>query len=170
MTDVKMAPTASSRPQVPAPGNETKFFMCDSFLETDDNPDPCSTPGGALNTNGYALLYQIVQLPEYTVFNEAFLQQKTGNSSVTQMNGPQGFNDILAAIGYGKGGEGLKGKGLANAKNYAAFAQWSLDLGYNSREIGIGTADCTANWNKTVEAEGLEHVGRNLLAVGKWTG
>ncbi|KAL8954698.1 MAG: hypothetical protein Q9183_006975 [Haloplaca sp. 2 TL-2023] len=145
-----------------------QIFMCDRFLETDDSPDYCSTPGGALNTNGYALLYQIVQMPEYTVFNQTFLQQKTGNSSITQVNGPGGFNDTLSAIGYGTGGEGLKGKGLANAKNYAAFAQWSLDLGYDSGDIGY--PDCTANWNKTVEAEGLEHVGRNLLELGKWSG
>ena len=134
--------------------------MCDTGLKLPDNADVCTSEAGGV-TKGYALLYQLVQVPDIVGVNATYLEEKTGFTSIGEVNGPESFEDSLADIGWGRGGTGLKGKGLANAKNYAAFAQWSLDLGYGSFQV----EKCTEKWDAAVQAQGLDAVGRNLLEL-----
>ncbi|KAI4235991.1 MAG: hypothetical protein LQ352_008047, partial [Teloschistes flavicans] len=93
-------------------------FLCNAGMALPSNPLPCSTAGGAPGI-GYALLYQMVQVDVIARPDTTYLEQKTGYPNITQLVGSADGKTSLQAIGWGTSGDGLKGKGLANAENYA---------------------------------------------------
>ncbi|KAL9597760.1 MAG: hypothetical protein Q9179_004152 [Wetmoreana sp. 5 TL-2023] len=129
-------------------------WLCDAGLALPRNPPPCSTGGGA-DSLGYALLYEMVQVDVITRPDRTFLQQRTGYPNITTLAG-EGVKETLMEIGWGINGNGLKGKGLSNAENYARFASWSWDLGFGGQPWGGIT--CEGNFERRVQQIGLHPV------------
>ncbi|KAI4100034.1 MAG: hypothetical protein L6R37_005712 [Teloschistes peruensis] len=141
---------------VAAANNQPKggglVFFCNAGMALPSNPQPCSSPGGAPRI-GYALLYQLVQVDVITRPDTDFLKQKTGQTEITQITSSSDGKTSLKEIGWGTAGNGLKGKGLANAENYARFASWSWDLGYGGAPWTGET--CEGHFTDAVREEGL---------------
>ena len=107
---------------------------------------------------------EMVKSSELVQQDKTYLEERTGFDSITDVNGEDAWKETLAEIGWGASGNGLKGKGLANAKNYASFAQWSWDLGFGGEDPWDGNT-CEDHFTATVESQQLRPVGRNLRVL-----
>ncbi|KAL8956399.1 MAG: hypothetical protein Q9183_006308, partial [Haloplaca sp. 2 TL-2023] len=145
--------------------NHNVVNMCDEGLDLPPAPAPCTTAGGA-DSPGYALLYEMVQAANISVFDSEFLLSKTVFPTIFPISAPDA---PLKEIGWGEAGTGLKGDSLANAQNYAAFAQWSWDLGFGGEQWDGNT--CVDKFTETVvQPQELRPIGRNLRETGELPG
>ena len=108
----------------------------------------------------------MVQAANISLFDSSFLLSKTVFPVIFPISAPDA---PLKEIGWGESGTGLKSDSLANAQNYAAFAQWSWDLGFGGDEWDGST--CANKFTETVvQPQELRPIGRNLREMGKLPG
>ncbi|KAI4234334.1 MAG: hypothetical protein L6R40_006811 [Gallowayella cf. fulva] len=134
-------------------------FLCPAGLALPRNPAPCSAVLGK-DSLGSGLLAQLVQVDVITKPDVPFLETHTGWENITVLDGVNNYQTkeaqgmTMAELGFGRNGEGLRERGLANAQNYVEFAKWSYDLGYAARE----GATCDEKFEAFVKAERVQPV------------
>ncbi|KAL8723605.1 MAG: hypothetical protein Q9225_000147 [Loekoesia sp. 1 TL-2023] len=130
-------------------------FLCDAGLALPRNPVPCSTPGGA-DSLGYALLVELLQVDVITRPDVTFLERRARSQNITNLHS-DGSPWTLKELGFGTNGDGLRGRAIANADNYARFASWSWDLGFGGAPWTGET--CVQHFADVVGDQGLVPFG-----------
>ena len=149
-----------------APGGSTQYandgggslFMCDRALKLPRDPTPCTTLGSPGASLGYALLRAAVQsLAIIDPDNSGTLFDGLDINYIQEMNGRTGDWNTKQ-LGWGTDGEdGLMGRGVGNAANWATYAVVAWNGGYAPLEwqgAGNGTA-CPSLWTRYAAREGL---------------
>ena len=126
-------------------------FMCPAGLSLPRNPVPCSTAGGAASI-GYALVRGLVQCASITnPTDSATFFSAVGITGITEMGNAGVWS--LSDLGWGTNGNGLMGKGVGNAENFAKFASLSWDYGYGGNPWT--GRPCPSRWTSLAASLGL---------------